>query len=150
MGASDKTSLPENCPSVQQFADFFQVKVAAVRKATAGGKVTTALPPATEVFDHFQLGTANDIRSDIMSSSSKSCELDTLPTDMLKSCLPELLPFITELCNASLQRGCLPLSQRHAIIRPRLKKAGADPSDVQNYRPVSNLAFMAYIVEKLA
>jgi len=52
---------------------------------------------------------------------------------------------ITELCNASLQQGCLPLSQRHAIIRPRLKKAGADPSDVKNYRPVSNLAFMAKI-----
>ena len=85
-----------------------------------------------------------------MDSPSKSCELDPLPTDMLKTCLPELLPFITELCNASLQQGHLPLSQRHAIVRPRLKKAGADPSDVQNYRPVSNLAFMAKIVEKLA
>jgi len=64
--------------------------------------------------------------------------------------MPELLPFITELCKASLQQGCLPLSQRHDIIRPRLKKADADPSDIQNYRPVSDLAFMAKIVEKLA
>jgi len=150
MGASDKTSLPKNCPSAQQFADFFEAKVAAVREATAGGDVTTELPPVTEVFDHFQICTASDIRSAIMGSPSKSCELDPLPTDMLKTCLPELLPFITELCNASLQQGHLPLSQRHAIVRPRLKKAGADPSDVQNYRPVSNLAFMAKIVEKLA
>jgi len=69
---------------------------------------------------------------------------------MLKIYLPELLPFITEMCNASLQQGCFPLSQRHAVVRPRLKKAGADPTDVQNYRPVSNLAFMAKVVEKLA
>ena len=41
MGASDKTSLPKNCPSAQQFADFFQAKVAAVREATAGGEVAT-------------------------------------------------------------------------------------------------------------
>jgi len=72
MGASDKTSLPKDCPSAQQFADFFQAKVAAVREATAGGEVTTELPPATEVFDHFQLCTASDIRSAIMSSPSKS------------------------------------------------------------------------------
>ena len=42
------------------------------------------------------------------------------------------------------------VSVSHAIIRPRVKKAGVDPSDVKNYRPVSNLAFMAKIVEKLA
>ena len=150
MGVSDKTSLPKNCPSAQQFADFFKAKVAAVCEATAGGDVTTVLPPATEVFDHFQLCTVDDIRSAIMGSPSKSCKLDPLPTDMLKIYLPELLPFITEMCNASLQQGCFPLSQRHAVVRPRLKKAGADPTDVQNYRPVSNLAFMAKVVEKLA
>ena len=107
-----------------------------MREATAGGNETTELPPATEIFDHFQLCTASDVRSVIMGSSSKSCSLDPLPTDMLKKCLPELLPFITDLCNASLQQGCLPLSQRHAIVRPRLKKADADASGVQNYRPV--------------
>ena len=70
-----------------------------------------------------------------MGSPSKSCELNPLPTDMLKTCLPKLLPFITKLCNASQQQGYLPLSQRHAIVRPRLKKKGTDPSDVQNCRP---------------
>ena len=150
MGARDKNSLSKNHPSAQQFADFFESKVAAVRKATAGGSGTTELPPATETFDHFQLYTADEVRSVIMGSSSKLCSLDPLPTDMLKKCLPELLPFITDLCNASLQQGCLPLSHRHAIVRPRLKKAGADASDVQNYRPVSNLAFIAKVVERLA
>ena len=60
-----------------------------------------------------------------------------------------MLPFITDMCNASLDQGSLPISQRHAIISPRLKKPGADPTDVQNYRPVSNLTFMSKVVEKL-
>ena len=127
MGASDKNRLPiKNCPSAQQCPNFFQSKVAAVREATASCNATTELPPATEIFDHFQLCTASDVRSVIMGSSSKLCSLDLLTTDMLKKCLPEL-PFITDLPNASLQQGCLPLI-------PRLKKPGADASDVQNYR----------------
>jgi len=51
--------------------------------------------------------------------------------------------------NASLQQGSLPLRQRHAIVRPWLKKVDADASDVQNYRPVSNLALIAKVVERL-
>jgi len=44
-------------------------------------------------------------------SQSKTCELDPLPTDVLKQFLPELLPYITDMCNASLQEGCLPMSE---------------------------------------
>ena len=64
-----------------------------------------------------------------MSSQSKSCALDPLPTNILKEFLPEVLTFITDLCNTSLRQGMLPLSQRHAIVTPRLKKANTDPTD---------------------
>ena len=53
------------------------------------------------------------------------------------------------MCNASLVQGGLPVSQRLAIVTPRLKKAGADPTDVRNYRFFSNLTFLSKIVEKL-
>ena len=58
MGASEKNNLPRNCPSAQQFADFFEEKVAAVRKATGNSGVSTELQPATEVFDHFETCTS--------------------------------------------------------------------------------------------
>jgi len=103
MGACDKNRLPKNCLSAQQFGDFFESKVATVRKATAGGSLTTELSPAPEIFDHFQLCSASDVRSVIMGSSSKLCSLNPLPTDMLKICLFELLLFITDLCSMSLQ-----------------------------------------------
>ena len=53
------------------------------------------------------------------------------------------------MCNSSLQQGCLPQSQRCAIVTPRLKKQNADPADVKNYRPISNLTFMSKVVERL-
>ena len=81
--------------------------------------------------------------------SPKSCSLDPPPTDILKKWLPELLTFITDLCNASLQQGCLHVSQRHAIVRPRLKIAGADAWEEQNYRPLSSLAFVDKVIESL-
>ena len=137
MGASEKKTLPKNCPTAQQFTDFFEANTAAVQKATGGGDVTTELSPATETFDRFQPRSVTNVKIAIMGASSKSCELDPIRMDILKKFLPELLPFITDLCNASLQQGCLPRSQRHAIIRPRIKKAGLDTSDAQNYRPVS-------------
>jgi Reverse transcriptase (RNA-dependent DNA polymerase) len=63
--------------------------------------------------------------------------------------MTELLPYITEMCNASLQQGRLPPSQRCAIVTPRLKKSGMDEADVRSYRPISNLTFMSKIVERL-
>jgi len=84
-----------------------------------------------------------------MEAPSKSCEMDPIPTDVLKKFLPAIVPFITDICNLLLQQGNLLPSQRHAIIRPRIKKAGLDPTDVQKYRPVSNLTFMSKVVEKL-
>ena len=85
----------------------------------------------------------------IMRSPSKSCSLDPIPTTILKECIDDLLPFLTAMCNASLLEGHLPVSQRHAIITPLIKKPHLDAADVKNYRPVSNLTFVSKVVERL-
>jgi len=51
--------------------------------------------------------------------------------------------------NASLREGCLPASQKHAILTPLLKKPYLDAGDLKNYRPVSNLAFMSKVAERI-
>ena len=63
-----------------------------------------------------------DLRRTIMISQSKSCALDPLPTNILTEFLPEILPFMENMCNTSLRQGVLSLSQRHAIVTHRLKK----------------------------
>jgi len=50
MGASEKNNLLRNCLSAEEFADFFEAKVAAVRKATGNSAVSSELQPATEKF----------------------------------------------------------------------------------------------------
>ena len=60
-----------------------------------------------------------------------------------------LLPFITSMCNKSLLEGQLPLSQRHALVTPILKKDGLDATNVQNYRPISNLTYISKLVERM-
>ena len=149
LGSSNSKQLPKNTPSAQDFLDFFNKKVEAVREATGQGPAATFLPPATSTLIGFQPYAESDVAKVITAAPSKSCELDPIPTDILKQFLPELLPFITRMCNTSLRVGILPTSQRSAVVTPRLKKAGSDQADVQNYRPISNLTFMSKVVERL-
>ena len=109
----------------------------------------SSLPAATSFLDTFHTYIPDEIQKVIMIAPSKSCQLDPLPTHILKDFLPDLLPYITEMCNGSLEVGRLPLSQRHAIVQPRLKKATADPEDMKNYRPILNLTFISKVIEKL-
>ena len=89
------------------------------------------------------------MRKVIGSSAAKSCDLDPAPTFLIKEFLYPLLPFLTKLCNVSLQEGRLPSSQTTAIVTPALKKPGLDPSDMKNYRLISNLSFMSKVVERI-
>ena len=82
-------------------------------------------------------------------SPSKSCDLDPVPTFLVKDYLDTLLPFITRLCNASIREACLPATQKKAIITPVIKKVGADVDDVKNYRPISGLTFLSKVIEKV-
>ena len=61
----------------------------------------------------------------------KSCTSDPSPIHTFKVFIQEVLPFITDMWNASLEQDRYPVSQRHAVITPRLKKAAADPADAE-------------------
>lgn len=82
-------------------------------------------------------------------SPVKSCILDPLPTFILRDVIDEILPFICVMCNVCLQDGCLPSSQKKALVTPALKKASLDPDTLKNYRPISNLSFMSKVIERL-
>ena len=66
--------------------------------------------------------TIEEVRKLIASHSNKSCELDPVPTWLLKKCLQELLPLLTALINKSLSTSIFPKECKNAIIRPMLKK----------------------------
>ena len=96
----------------------------------------------------FRPCTQAEIRRIIMASPVKSCTLDPVPTFVVREYVDVLLPYITNMVNASLSQGRLPVPQKHAIVTPLLKKPGLDSSDMNNFRPVSNLSFISKVVER--
>src|SRR6218665_2658694 len=94
--------------------------------------------------------TGTELRRIILSSAAKSCELDSLPTFLLQELVDVLLPFLTFLCNRSIQDGILPQSQKPSILIPVLKREGHDATDPSNYRPIANVTFLSKIIERIA
>ena len=84
-----------------------------------------------------------------MKAPLKSCELDPIPTHILKSCVDSLLPMITAIINKSLEESHVPTSFKTAVVRPLLKKPCLEKEEFKNYRPVSNLPFISKILEKV-
>ena len=77
---------------------------------------------------------------------TKSCELDDMPTDILKQMLPKVIGLITKIVNMSLEQGEFSTKWKVAVVRPLLKKLGLELIN-PNYRPVSNLPFISKVVE---
>ena len=80
-----------------------------------------------------------EVKEIIIKSPNKSCDLDPLPTWLLKKCVDQLLPLITAIINRSMAESVMPLCLKRATITPLLKKPGLDKVEIKNYRPISNL-----------
>jgi hypothetical protein len=89
----------------------------------------------------------SEISKLIKESAPKSCELDPLPSSLVKD-HPSLHVAITSIVNKSLAKGVFPQDYKTAVVRPLLKKPSLDRDTLKNYRPVSNLSFVSKIAEK--
>ena len=96
----------------------------------------------------FEPATADEVKKLILSSQDKSCDLDPLPTKLLKTCLDILLTPIPNIVNLSLESGSFPDVLKVSHITPLLKKPSLSKDDMKNYRSVSNLNFISKIIEK--
>ena len=85
----------------------------------------------------------------INSLQTKSCELDVLPTYMIKENLELFIHIIRKIVNASLRKGYFHRDWKKAVLKPLLKKATLQHNE-PNYRLVSNLSFISKITEKAA
>jgi hypothetical protein len=95
--------------------------------------------PATEI----------QIKEIISASNNSTCQLDPIPTSLLKECIEPLIPTVCKIINRSLESGSVPSCIKHAIIKPLLKKKNLDHDTFKNYRPVSNLPFISKVLEKV-
>ncbi len=135
-----------------RFSVFFKDKTDKIRKdlPVIDNPVQVDLPRPSSQFSEFSPVTEDYVRKLIMSSPTKSCNLDPVPTWLLKDCIDELLPPITSLINDSLSTGRFPNSMKCATVTPILKKSNMNPEVLKNYRPVSNLPFISKTIERVA
>ena len=135
-----------NSENATAFAKFFQTKISKIRDALSNHKKYE--PPARDVppLTTFSEVTSETIRKIVMRLKNKTCELDIIPTKMLKDDLPAMLDIITEIINISIKTSSFPHRWKISIVRPLLKTRGADLVH-SNYRPVSNLPFLSKVLE---
>ncbi|XP_075313226.1 uncharacterized protein LOC142373735 [Odontesthes bonariensis] len=106
---------------------------------------TSPSPPS---LSHFSPLSANEVLHLVTSSRPTTCSLDPVPSPLLHSAAPDLLPYLTNLINTSLTSGSFPSASRTARVTPLLKKPAFDPSEIKNYRPVSLLPFLSKTLER--
>ena len=139
------SDLPNN------FSSFFTEKVEKIRESLPCTESADYLdtPFSGVILDDFNTVSESDVIKIISESASKSCELDSLPTPLLKECISDLIPHITNFINSSLSSGTVPDAFKVSLVNPLLKKIGLDSNQLNNYRPVSNLTFLSKILEKV-
>ena len=136
------------------FSTFFANKIATLRSSIQASPLSQSphfpLPssPPTEL-KNFVPATICEIRKLIADSSDKYCQLDPIPTSLLKKCSDVLAPVITSIINLSLTSATFPDNFKHAIVTPLLKKPTLDKELLSNYRPISNLSFLSKLTEKV-
>ena len=83
----------------------------------------------------------------LQSAPNKSCELDPIPTHILKSVTHTIAPIVQKIINISLDEGTVPPAYKTALVKPLLKNPGLEPIH-KNYRLVSNLPFVSKLIEQ--
>ena len=154
LGKKSKSTLPSSTDKdiAKLFSDYFVDKIITIRDSIQPDQSDIKIPSldiSPSQLCTFEQVTQIQVDKIIKASASKSCHLDPLPTQLLKMVLPKLLPLITAIMNKSLENGIFPSSYKLALVCPLLKNQKLDPEICKSYRPVSNLAFLSKVLEKV-
>ena len=87
-----------------------------------------------------------NIKSLLKSTPSKSCELNPIPTKLLKTNISILAYPVVCIINKSLQDGIVCDEMKEALLCPLLK-ANLDFKKFPSFCPVSNLSYLSRLVE---
>ena len=145
------TSTAQAC----QFADYFNAKIEQIYSDmschncnTLDVDINVVQSSCASKFRKFEPLSLAGLKAIIESMPSKTCDLDPLPTSILKKCIDLLLPAIHHTVNLSLSQGYFPDVLKKACVTPLIKNENLDYDNIKNFRPVSNLPFLGKLIEK--
>ena len=107
-------SLPTHTPIkslCNSFSSHFKDNICLIHSAFTdhtSDTVNADSPQLNSQLASFEPATTAEVRKIIMSSPSKSCDLNPFSTVLLKACLDVLIKPITDIINASLCSGLFP------------------------------------------
>ena len=149
-GKSER-SLPSlnSAVSADMFSKFFTTKISNIQSDIP----VTPAPIVITQFVNNELHTFTELSPEhlhtlINQAANKHCDLDPMPTHLIKSAINDLAPLFLAIINTSLHEGQVPWTLKQAIVSPRLKKASLDKENMNNYRPISNLPFLSKVLER--
>lgn len=87
-----------------------------------------------------------DIIAHLKPSSSKD---DIMPPRLFKQIVDTVDFNILNLINKCLSQGICPTDFKHAVVTPLLKRPNLPMDDPNNFRPISNLPFLAKVLERV-
>ena len=136
----------------KSFATFFSDKIHKLHTGLLSNHARTSPhipPPFTPPnFSSFTVVTVDDVSKLLSQSPDTNCDLDPIPTSLLKKCSSVLLPTITKIINLSLSTGVFPDQFKNCSVHPHLKKSNLDKENLSNYRPISHLSFLSKLTER--
>ncbi|KAK3551148.1 hypothetical protein QTP70_013915, partial [Hemibagrus guttatus] len=123
--------------TAEDFATFYTEKIERICQTfTSPPTSSTSHSQHSTTPSLMQLSTvaAEEVLQIIRSCNPTTCPLDPIPSSMLQTISPDLLPFITTVIKGSLTSGHVPIVFKKARVISILKKPALDPSDISNYR----------------
>ena len=94
-------------------------------------------PAAPNLLLTFSQISESNVSKLIRSSPSKSCDLDSCPTQIVKESSDILAGSITMIINLSLAEGKFPDTFKIAHVTPLLKKPSLNRNELSNFKPLS-------------
>ena len=91
----------------------------------------------------------DSVRKILKKAPIKSCELDSLPSWVLRNCEDVFIRIITLIVNRSFEEGVMPTDFKFVVLIPLLKKIGLERLK-KTSRPLSNLPYVSKIIERAA
>ena len=85
----------------------------------------------------------------IRTAPPKLCELDPVPSKILKQVCEDISPLIATIVNTSLTSGVFSGNLKNALLRPFLKNATQEVTVLKNFRPVSNLSYLSKLIGRV-
>uniref|UniRef100_A0A803SSU4 Reverse transcriptase domain-containing protein n=2 Tax=Anolis carolinensis TaxID=28377 RepID=A0A803SSU4_ANOCA len=147
--------IPDNSAArCEAFAQFFADKVALIRSSfdtilMAASEDVTRAPACPILMDSFQLVELEDVDKVLGEAKATTCILDPCPSWLVREARGGLAEWVKVVVNASLREGIVPASLKLAVIKPLLKKPSLDPTQLDSYRPISNLPFLGKVLERV-